>query len=108
MIKCLSVHDLKPLYDAGAVVVIDVREPEEYDQEHIPGVPLIPLSSLQGDDIPPLDNPNKLPIVVHCRSGKRSFDACRLWLGEDPDLDIANLEGGIVAWKNAGYPVVTP
>lgn len=47
----------------------------------------------------------KDPIVIHCGSGKRSADACAKLLKLNPSLDVASLEGGIVAWSQSGFNV---
>jgi rhodanese-related sulfurtransferase len=98
----VDVKTLKHWLDHHTVTLIDVREPEEYESESIPGSQLIPLAQVSNDQLP-VHAENKL--VIHCRSGKRSTDACHRLLKEDPSLIVYNLEGGILAWIQAGYPV---
>ncbi len=42
---------------------------------------------------------------MHCQSGKRSAEACKKLLIQEPTLDVYSLEGGIIAWKKAGFNV---
>ena len=99
--KTINSQDLKSRLEAGEVLLIDVREPDEYQASSIPGSHLIPLSEICCDKLPSTEK----PIVIHCRSGKRSEMACQKILAENPDLDIHNLNGGILAWGNAGFDV---
>jgi|LauGreDrversion4_2_1035121.scaffolds.fasta_scaffold517312_2 rhodanese-related sulfurtransferase len=93
--------DLKQKLDLKEVVLIDVRQPEEYKSEHIEGAVLIPLGDISMEKLPETNQ----PLVVYCRSGKRSMDACARLLKECPFLDIASLDGGIMDWIQAGYSV---
>jgi rhodanese-related sulfurtransferase len=84
-------------------VVIDVREPAEYDAVHIEGAKLIPLGTLHVDLLPDLQGKK---LIVHCMFGKRGNTACEKLLTSNPDLTVFNLEGGITAWENAGFKVI--
>ena len=97
--KTMTVRELKNALEQGDVCLIDVREPEEYAEMSIPGAHLIPLSTFSCDQLPVGVN----KFVIHCRSGKRSEMACTRILAEQPELDVSNLEGGILAWKAAGF-----
>ncbi len=83
------------------VVVIDVREPWEYNEGHIPNVKLIPLGTLP-------DRMNEIPrdktVILTCRSGNRSGQAFR-FLREQGFDNVHNMEGGILAWEKQGLPV---
>ena len=83
-----------------SVLLVDVRTPGEYQREHIPGSRLLPLSVLsrRSDELP-----RERPIVCVCRSGARSQSACEQ-LTEMGFSDLANLSGGMIAWKRAGLP----
>jgi len=101
MIKTITAVDLKQRLERGEVQLIDVREPSEYNVESINGSCLIPLAEITLDKLP-----SKIgPIVIHCRSGKRSEEACKKLLAQDPKLEVYSLQGGIVAWKEAGYAI---
>lgn len=76
--------------------VIDVRTPEEFKGKlgHLPGAVLAPLSELSQHAKSWRREP---PVLVVCRSGKRSAQACAL-LSELGFSDVTNLSGGMVAW----------
>jgi rhodanese-related sulfurtransferase len=85
----------------GEAVVVDVREPWEWNQQHIPGALLIPLADLpQRLDEIPIDR----DVLVHCRSGARSARAVD-FLRESGRSRAFNVSGGIEAWVAAGLPV---
>ncbi len=86
----------------GSYVILDVRQPGEYEEEHIPGAKLIPLPQL-ADAYPELD-PEK-PTLVHCAIGGRSRVAAQLLSGWG-FTEIYNLTGGIKAFK--GQKVAGP
>lgn len=90
----------------GAAVLIDVREVPEYDAEHIEQAHLAPLSQFY-TALPDLTQEMR-HIVVQCRSGKRSAQACAALQTALPQhTHIYNLTGGIIAWREAGLPVIT-
>ena len=88
---------------AGRVQLIDVREPDEYSGPlgHISGARLIPLAQLEKRSAE-LDR--ERPIVTVCRSGARSAQAAVL-LQKAGFPAVANLAGGMLRWRAAGYPV---
>lgn len=91
--------ELKPLLPEGCCLV-DVREPVEHAEEHIPEAKLIPLGQLENR----AGEINRSgTVVVMCRGGKRGAEALRN-LQAMGFSDVRNLEGGILAWKAAGYP----
>jgi len=99
----ISVGDLKARLDAGEqLLVLDVRTPEEYSQDgHIAGSTLLPIQELSQR----LDELEKdQPIACFCRSGNRSRTACTQ-LAQAGFTNLVNVDGGIVAWKAASYPV---
>lgn len=99
--KTITTSELKKRLDKDEVLLIDVREPAEHRSECIDGACLIPLGEISIEKLPS----TKRPIVIHCRSGKRSADACTKLLASNPSLDVASLEGGIVAWSQSGFNV---
>ncbi|MEB3701755.1 Rhodanese-like and DUF2892 domain-containing protein [Candidatus Bealeia paramacronuclearis] len=101
--KTITSDELKKRLKYAEVVLIDVREPGEHKSECIEGAHLIPLSEICIKKLPT----SLLPIVIHCRSGKRSQEACKKLLAENPNLEIYTLEGGISAWKELGGEVKT-
>jgi rhodanese-related sulfurtransferase len=86
---------------SGDVFVLDVREQSEYDAGHIPGVTLIPMNEIPNrlDEIPADQQ-----VIVTCRSGNRSSQVAAYLANAGFD-NIHNMEGGIIAWESAGYPV---
>ena len=95
LIKTITANVLKQRLENNEVLLIDVREVVEHAAECIEHACLIPLSEFSLDKLPSLDK----PIVIHCRSGMRSEEACKILLSQDPSLEVYNLEGGILAWK---------
>jgi rhodanese-related sulfurtransferase len=98
----ISVAEAVSKREAGAFI-LDVRQPEEWDEFHVPDSTLIPLDQLAS-------RINELPkdkeIVIVCRSGNRSAQ------GRDILLDagfaqVTSMAGGLTQWKAAGYPTVS-
>jgi len=83
-------------------LVIDVRQPEEWEQNHISGAKLIPLSTLPKEIHKHGADP-KNPIYVYCQHGVRSHQAGLLLLSLGYE-QIYHLEGGLSQWINAGFP----
>jgi len=81
------------------VVLVDVRETNEYEYEHIPGSLLLPLSFLDGDLFPQIDGKK---VVFICQAGKRS-SAAQKQVARAGVLNTINLIGGIDAWREAGF-----
>jgi len=104
-IPTMSAHEVKDLLSGknpGEYNLIDVRQPGEYEQGHIPGSVLIPLGELAGR-VKEVDR--TLPTVLYCRSGNRSRAAAAILL--DAGFSHAvSMDGGIQAWKGlvAGGP----
>lgn len=79
----------------GEFTLIDVREPEEYKEGHLPGALLMPLSDLL-DRMNELDPSN--PVITYCRMGNRSKSAAALMKGQGFSRAYS-IEGGITAWN---------
>jgi rhodanese-related sulfurtransferase len=86
---------------AGSPVVLDVREPWEYMQGHVPSAKLISLGAL-GARIEELDA--EKPVAVICETGIRSQVATAI-LGQRGFQKVYNVIGGTSGWKEAGYPL---
>ncbi len=97
----ITVADVGPVLDAGAVL-LDVREPEEWEAGHAPGARHVPLGELPAR-MGELEASGR--IVVICRSGGRSALATE-WLST-AGYDAANLVGGMQEWAHAGRVVET-
>jgi rhodanese-related sulfurtransferase len=87
---------------ADGAVVLDVRQPDEYREAHVPGAVLIPLGELAArqEEIPDGD-----PLYVICAAGGRSLTATAALVGAGyPAVSVA---GGTNAWVAAGHPYAT-
>ena len=80
--------------------VLDVRQPDEYIEGHVPGAVLIPLNDLAArqDELP-----KDRPLLVVCHSGPRSARAVEALRAAG--YDAINVVGGTKAWMEAGFPV---
>lgn len=76
------------------ILLIDVRQPDEYEKGHIPGAILIPLPELP-DKLSELKSDRS--IVTYCRLGRRSLAAAQL-IADEKDTEVFTIDGGIVAW----------
>lgn len=96
----VSPHQAATLLEEGAIL-LDVREPYEWQSGHAPAARHIPLSQLTHRiaQLPP-----GRPIVTVCRSGHRSAQAAALLARQG--AQVSNLAGGMHAWARAGLPVV--
>lgn len=104
MICECTVSELKKKLDAKEnIQFIDCREAEEWNEANIPGSTLLPLSEFEAKYESVLKDKNA-KIVIHCRSGKRSMNACMFLLSKGYS-NLTNVEGGILRWIDAGYPV---
>lgn len=97
----VDVQTVADLQGRDDVLLIDVREQWEYDEAHIPNITLIPMNEI----------PNRLSeiptdktVIVTCRSGNRSGQVTDFLRDQGYD-NVHNMEGGILAWQQAGLPV---
>ena len=91
----MTTTEVQQAIESGAALkLIDVREVEEVEAGHIPGIINIPLSVLE-TRMPELDKSEKYIIV--CRSGKRSGMATQLL--ESHGFDVTNMVGGMLEWQ---------
>ena len=97
----IEVSELRRHVSLQPVQIVDVRDPEEWTQGHIPGSVLLPMTEL-GYRIDELDR--ALPVVTVCRIGMRSLMSADELLRAGFS-DVRSLSGGIIAWRDAGYPV---
>jgi sulfur-carrier protein adenylyltransferase/sulfurtransferase len=92
---------------AGAPVLIDVRETEEFGAGHIPGARHVPRGYLESR-IEGAVPDRATPIVLYCASGNRSAYAART-LRQDLGYEhVQSMTGGITLWKDRGYEVEVP
>jgi rhodanese-related sulfurtransferase len=98
--KEISVQELKAIL--GEVPLVDVREPDEYFEAHVPGATLIPLATVPVRDNE-LDKTQTQYVI--CRSGARSAKAAEFLIAQG--FDAVNVTGGTMAWIESGEPVNT-
>ncbi|UCC63390.1 MAG: MBL fold metallo-hydrolase [Anaerolineae bacterium] len=87
--------------NGNGLIVVDVREPWEYRQGHVPGARLMPLGDLAAR-VGELDSSQ--PTAVICASGNRSQSAAAL-LGQKGFAKVYNVLGGVTDWASAGFPL---
>jgi sulfur-carrier protein adenylyltransferase/sulfurtransferase len=89
--------------EGGGVVLIDTREPHEYQEAHLEGGKLVP-PGLLGDEIAAAAPDKSARTILYCRSGNRSYKAAEQMqaLGYE---NVASMAGGILAWQEQGLPV---
>lgn len=94
----ISVEELKSRLDAGEKInIIDVREPHENAEFNIGGT-LIPLGKVQSMQIDEIEDLKEQELIVYCRSGNRSGQAC-MFLDALGFKNTKNLAGGMLAWQ---------
>ncbi len=91
--------------EGGGVVLIDTREPHEYQEVHLENGKLVPPLLLR-DEIAAAAPDKSARTIIYCRSGNRSYKAAEQMeaLGY---TDVASMAGGILAWQEQGLPVVS-
>jgi rhodanese-related sulfurtransferase len=98
----VSREQLKKGLADGSILLVDVREPNEFAAGHIPGAALNPLKSFDPNALP--DVPGKR-VVLSCRSGRRSLEALTLAKRAGRGDVCAHYAGGFEDWSKAGEPV---
>ncbi|MFB5661359.1 rhodanese-like domain-containing protein [Alteribacillus sp. HJP-4] len=95
-IEQIEIDEIKRIYDKKekSPIIIDVREPDEYVEGHIPGVPLLPMHSFP--EVIEEFEKDKDYILV-CRSGSRSHHTA-LFLKDNGIENVRNFAGGMLAW----------
>ena len=92
--QSISAEEAKEMMDEDAIV-LDVRTQEEYDQGHIEGALLLPLSDIQMGELSLLEDKDQV-LLVYCRSGNRSESAAKLLI-EEGYRQVYDF-GGIIDW----------
>ena len=100
--KEISVAQAVEMRSAGAFI-LDVREPSEWQQGHIPGATLIPLGELASLAS---ELPQDQKIVVVCRSGNRSAQGRDILL-EAGFKNVTSMTGGMNQWQAAGLEMIS-
>jgi rhodanese-related sulfurtransferase/transcriptional regulator with XRE-family HTH domain len=103
MVRTIGVPEAAELIAKG-IDLVDVREPHEWETGHLPGARLVPLGTFRAD---PSAAGVKSPALFVCAKGGRSASAAEL--AEKQGVgEVYSLEGGTIAWKAAGNPIVIP
>lgn len=97
----ISTQQLAAMIDQGSVVVVDVREVNEFAAGHIPGAINMPLSTFQASQLPAVEGKT---LVLNCLGGKRSGMALDKCAAAQANIDT-HLAGGFGAWQAAGLPI---
>ena len=101
-VPVLQEIDVNTLESCSAeMLVLDVREPEEYEQEHVPGAINLPQADLASrlDELP-----RACSLALICRSGARSLRAAQ-FLRQRGFEQVMSVQGGTEAWRAAGKPL---
>jgi len=98
-VRQVSAADAVKLVEAG-YRIIDVREPVEWNEGHIPGATLLPLADLQSR-IAEVEPNRDAPLFLHCAVGARSARAA-VYLARVGYSNLANLHGTLADWRAAG------
>mgnify|MGYP000194522936 CR=1 FL=1 len=95
--RTVPIQEAESLLEAEDTILLDVRTQEEYDQGHLAGAVCLPVETLTDGDLTVLLPDKHAPLVVYCRTGRRSAEAAQI-LSELGYEDITALAGGILAW----------
>lgn len=98
----ISPAELHHMLSRNSVLLVDVREPDEFAAGHIAGAVNLPLSSFSPRNVP---DAGGRTVVLQCAGGKRSGLALDRCAAARSAIDT-HLAGGIGAWAAAGLPVV--
>lgn len=101
--ETVSIAEIAPRVQAGEVLLVDVREDDEWVAGHAPTAVHIPLATV-GDRLGEIaESADGRPVAFICRTGNRSAQASRV--ATDGGLgSVINVDGGMDAWGRAGLP----
>jgi len=107
MFGSMNVNELYPRWlvareKGESIALIDVRTSEEYQAGHVPDAKLVPLNTLMAQVS---EFPEQGDVFVICRSGARSAQAADYLARQCGRSNLINIEGGTMAWMQAGYPI---
>ncbi|HAD34593.1 MAG TPA: NADH oxidase [Chitinophagaceae bacterium] len=96
--QTITAEELKQRLNQGEQLhILDVREPHEYEETNM-GAKLIPLGQIMAGQIDEIEDWRDQELIIHCRSGMRSMQACMM-LESLGFKHTVNLAGGILAWN---------
>ncbi|MES3022708.1 MAG: rhodanese-like domain-containing protein [Pseudomonadota bacterium] len=104
--KRASALQVTQLINKGKTLILDVREPAEFEKGHLRDAKNIPLAELD-KRIAELEKSKSRTIIVVCQSGTRA-DRAAVALGKAGFAEVVSLDGGIGAWTTAGLPLAKP
>jgi rhodanese-related sulfurtransferase len=102
IIEDVSLDELKRGLADGSILLVDVREPNEWDAGHIAGATLHPMSSFDPLELPRQESRR---VVLQCRSGNRSAKALAIAQANGRKDVRAHFGGGMLEWTAAGEPI---
>ena len=97
----VDVQTTAALREQPDVMILDVREQDEWDAGHIPGAVFMPMGQVP-DRLSEI--PKDKTVIVQCRSGNRSSQVTD-FLVQQGFTNVHNMAGGLNAWQSAGLPV---
>ena len=107
-VPSITVAEAAAATDRGAApdpatrpLIVDVREQNEFEQERIAGVVLLPISSFVARHA---ELPKDRPLLMLCAAGSRSTSAT-MYLLQGGWTDVRNVTGGMTAWRQARLPI---
>ncbi len=108
--KLLGFKEAKPnevvsLINHEDAAVVDVRDSGEFEKGHILNARNIPFGLFE-ERLHELDSLKAAPVIVYCETGQQSARACAI-LQKQGFASVYKLSGGLLAWKNANFPLST-
>src|SRR3954449_11814752 len=96
------------LSNGNGIVLLDVRESDEWDAGHIPGAKHVPRGYLESRVEGVVGSDRSQRVIIYCASGQRSALAANTLKSLLGYEDVASMNGGITLWKDRGYDVEVP
>lgn len=100
----VNVSEFQTLIADPDMQLLDVRTQDEFDEGHIAGSILVDVGDADFVDKAAAVLDKQRPVAVYCRSGRRSARAARLLT--DQGFMVTNLNGGVLAWEDAGKALI--
>lgn len=104
-LAAVSPKQAEEMFVANKAIILDVREPDEWQAQHIAGAIHIPLAQVE-NRLSELAEYKTSGVIVQCRSGKRSAKAAAMLMSAGFG-QVYNLTGGINAWTSDGFKTVS-
>lgn len=102
-VALISATELATLLEQGKVILIDVRTPAEFAEARLHGALNAPLQTFDPAMIPQEEGRE---TILYCRSSGRSGQAAKI-LADHLGKRVRHMEGGIIAWQEAGLPTIS-